>query len=191
MNKLLHNLGRYWFLILIGGIIVFAMFSGSDNSQPLPPPSSSSQSATADATAAQSVPSTPAVSLDNGTILKQRSYYVQGDGTLEIDNGTGSDAVAKLIADGTSVFTVYIKAGSNYTIKNITDGTYWLAFALGSDWDSTTNTFNQSAGYSSFADTFDFTTSNTQYTTFTVTLNPVEGGTAQTNNVDPQQFSAY
>ncbi len=188
MNKFLHNIGRYWFLILIGIGIIWALVDSS-NSQPLPPPVVSSQ--TTDAASEQQVPAASAVSLPTGTVIKSRSAYLQGDGTLEIDNGTDSDAEAKLITGGTSIFSVYIKANSTYTIQNISDGTYWLAFALGSDWNSDTKTFNQPAGYSSFADTFDFTTTDTQYTTYSVTLNPVEGGTAQTNDVDSQQFNEY
>ncbi len=188
MNKSLHNIGRYWFVILIG-ICVIASFINNTPSKPLPPPATSSQAT--DTTMSQPTYTMPAVSLPTGSVIKLRSAYKQGDGTLEINNGTDSDAEAKLITAGTSVFSVYIKAHTNYTIQNITDGTYWLAFALGTDWDNQTLKFNRPAGYSSFADTFDFTTTDTQYTTYSVTLNPVAGGTAQTNNVNSSQFDAY
>lgn len=143
----------------------------------------------------EQTPITPVVSLSNGKVLKKSSVYFQGYGELQIKNGTGLDAIAKLIRGGTSVFTVYIKANSNYTISNISDGVYWLAFAQGVDWDSVTQKFKRNTLYSAFDDTFDFTTTEDSqhyhYTTFEVTLNPVVGGTAQTSSVDPTQFNAY
>jgi hypothetical protein len=131
------------------------------------------------------------VSLANGTIIKKNTLYLRGDGELEIKNGTSLDAVAKLIRNGTSVLTIYIKANNNYTIKNISDGTYWLAFAQGTDWNSTTQKFNRNPQYSVFDETFNYITTDTQYWTFEVTLNPVVGGTAETSDVDPSQFNAY
>ena len=135
-------------------------------------------------------------SLDNGYVLKQKaSGYFDGDGQLLIKNGTSYDAVAKLIRNGTSVFTVYIKAQSNYSITKISDGTYWLAFMQGTDWDTTNRTFVRNTSYQSFDDTFDFTTTEddqyVHYSKFTITLNPVVGGTAETTHVDPSQFNAY
>ena len=140
-------------------------------------------------------PTTPAVSLANGTILKKNTAYLYGDGKLTIKNGTSLDAVAKLIRGGSSVFTVYIKANSNYTITGVSNGIYWLAFAQGLDWDSTTQKFRRNIQYSSFDETFDFTTTEDYqyiyYSEFEVTLNPVIGGTAETSSVDPAQFNAY
>jgi len=140
-------------------------------------------------------PSTPAVSLANGTILKKNNVYLRDYGKLHIKNGTTLDAVAKLIHGGTSVLTVYIKANSNYTITDISDGVYWLAFAQGLDWDSTTQKFRRNIQYSVFDETFDFTTTEDYqyiyYPEFEITLHPVIGGTAETSSVDPEQFNAY
>ncbi|MFA4998602.1 MAG: zinc ribbon domain-containing protein [Candidatus Paceibacterota bacterium] len=142
-----------------------------------------------------SQPSGPAFSLPNGTIIKKNNYYLQGDGELQIKNGTNLDAVAKLIHGGTSggksILTVYIKANSTYTILDISDGIYWLVFAQGSDWDSTSQKFKRNTQYSAFEDTFDFTTAYSEYTIFEVTLNPVVGGTAETNDVPASQFDQY
>lgn len=146
-------------------------------------------------------------SLANGTILKARNPdYFNGDGQLRIDNGTNYDAVAKLIhkgfwdgmnegTGGTSILTVYIKAGNSYTITNVSDGTYWLAFMQGTDWDTTNKKFVRNISYQSFDDTFNFTTTEddqyVHYSKFRVTLNPVVGGTAETSPVNPAQFDAY
>lgn len=193
-RKLLFN--RYA-VILLGIIFVVWIFSGDDTSYngggtktPLPAPIQQVSDDTI-----KFIPSTPAVSLANGTTLKKGNIYLRGYGKLEIKNGTGLDAVAKLIRGGTSTLTVYIKANSNYTMTDISDGIYWLAFAQGLDWDSTTQKFRRNAQYSAFEETFDFTTTEDNYyyypSEFEVTLHPVIGGTAETSNVDPAQFNAY
>ena len=129
------------------------------------------------------------------SIFKKNNIYIKGDGELQINNGTSLDAVAKLIRGGTSVLTVYIKANSNYTMLNISDGTYWLAFAQGLDWDSTTKKFRRNKQYSVFEETFNFITtedSNYYYPSgFEVTLNPVIGGTAETEDIPGSQFDQY
>lgn len=180
--------------ILLGVIFVVWIFSGDESSynsggtkDSLPPPikqiSNDSQ--------LEFAPLSPAVSLSDGAILKKNSAYLQGDGELQIKNGTGLDAVAKLIRGGTSILTVYIKANSTYTMRNISDGIYWLAFAQGLDWDLITKKFRRNTQYSVFEDTFDFTTTYSQYTIFEVTLNPVIGGTAETNDILGNQFDQY
>ena len=180
-------------VILLGIIFVVWIFSGDEplynsggTKAPLPPPVKQISDDSVEFT-----PPTPAVSLPNGTILKKNSVYLRGDGELQIKNGTGLDAVAKLIHGGTSVLTVYIKANSTYTMLDISDGIYWLAFAQGLDWDSVTQKFRRNTQYSVFEDTFDFTTTYSQYTIFEVTLNPVIGGTAETNDIPGSQFDQY
>lgn len=179
------------YIVIFFGVIFYVwIFSGDDSSYnsnnikvPLPPPSTLTT---------EDIISLPAdVSLANGTILKKSGVFLRGNGELQIKNGTELDAVAKLIRNGTSVLTVYIKANNNYTLLNISDGIYWLAFTQGSDWDSATQKFKRNIEYSVFDETFNFATTERQYTTFEVTLNPVLGGTAKTSNVDPQQFSDY
>ncbi|MEX0998371.1 MAG: zinc ribbon domain-containing protein [Thermodesulfobacteriota bacterium] len=193
-SKLLLN--KY--VAIFVGVIFIVWIAASDDSSynsggtkiPLPAPV---QQVSGDIV--EFTPTTPAVSLANGTILKKNITYLYGDGKLYIKNGTNLDAVAKLIRGGSSVFTVYIKANSNYTIAGVSDGIYWLAFAQGLDWDSTTQKFRRNIQYSSFDETFDFTTTEDYqyiyYSEFEVTLNPVIGGTAETSSVDPAQFNAY
>lgn len=183
--------------ILLGVIFVVWIFSGDNTSYnsggtktPLPAPIQQVSDDVVEFT-----PTTPAVSLANGTILKKNTAYLYGNGKLHIKNGTSLDVVAKLIRGGTSILTVYIKANSNYTMTSISDGIYWLAFAKGLDWDSTTQKFRRNVQYSSFDETFDFTTTEDYqyiyYPEFEVTLHPVIGGTAETSPADPTQFNAY
>ncbi len=187
IKDVLRFVYRFWFLILIGGLMLWGVLS-PDTSTPLPTPDTTAQSQQESVV----VPDlTPGNSLSTGTVLKKRSVYLQGDGELQISNGTSYDAVAKLIRDGASVLTVYIKANSTYTMKNISDGTYWLAFAQGTDWNVTTQKFNRNAHASAFDETFEFETTATQSAGWEVTLNPVAGGTAQSSDVDLSQFDQY
>lgn len=140
-------------------------------------------------------------SLSNGTTLSEDSNQLNGLGELQIKNGTSLDAIAKLVNTtiNKSVFTVYIKANSNYTIGKIKDGNYKLFFNLGNDWDTETKAFNVNSDYEVFEDLFDFSTRkyeeggyiNTKYSSFEVTLNPVVGGTAETKNVNVAEFANY
>lgn len=187
IKDVLRFVSRFWFLLLIGGFMLWGVLS-PDTSTPLPTPNITAQSQQESVV----VPDlTPGNSLPTGTVLKKRSAYLQGEGELQISNGTSYDAVAKLIRDGASVLTVYIKANSTYTMKNIDDGTYWLAFAQGTDWNATTQKFNRNAQASAFDETFEFETTATQSAGWKVTLNVVAGGTAQSSDVDPAQFDQY
>jgi len=141
------------------------------------------------------------VSLPNGTVLSKSSYYLKGLGQLKIDNGTNLDAIAKLVNASTnkSIFTVYIKAKNTYSISKISDGNFKLFFNLGNDWDTEIKAFMVNSGYKVFEENFDFTTSeyeegdyvHTQYATFSVTLNPVIGGQAKTDEINAIEFSNY
>ncbi len=187
IKDVLRFVSRFWFLLLIGGLMLWGVLD-SGTSTPLPPPSTTAQT---EQESTYKPDLTPGNSLPTGTVIKKRSAYLQGDGQLQISNGTNYDAVAKLIRDGASVLTVYIKANSTYTMENISDGTYWLAFAQGTDWNATTKKFNRNTQTSAFDDTFVFETTDTQYSGWEVTLNPVTGGTAQSSDVDPAQFDQY
>ncbi|MDH7475831.1 MAG: hypothetical protein QHJ74_17870, partial [Anaerolineae bacterium] len=70
----------------------------------------------------------------------------------------------------------------------IPDGGYKLFFALGEDWDDATGRFTRRVRYSVFEDTFSYVTTLTTATIWQVTLHPVVGGTAATEEVDPGEF---
>ncbi len=141
------------------------------------------------------------VSLSNGTILSKNSYLLNGSGELKIDNGTSLDAIAKLVNISTnkSIITVYIKANSIYTMKDISDDNYKLFFNLGNDWDNEVKAFAINSSYEVFEENFNFTTLEyedgdyikTKYKTFEVTLNPVVGGQAETEEINAAEFGNY
>lgn len=140
-------------------------------------------------------------SLETGTILGGvlKKGYFKGFGELQIDNGSEFDAVAKLVSlsINKSVYTVYIKAHTVFTVDKISDGSYKLFFNLGNDWDN--NKFIENNEYKVFEEDFDFVTTKlrdgkyieTKYTTFNITLNPVIQGKAQTDEVEPVEFANY
>ncbi|MCX6013286.1 MAG: hypothetical protein NTV30_07750 [Chloroflexi bacterium] len=141
------------------------------------------------------------VYFSNGEFLNSNLNYLRGRGELEIKNGTSDSAVAKLVNNITnkSIATVFIEANSNYTLKNISDGSYKLVFNLGHDWDTISKKFTINSSYAVFEDSFDFRTyatdggnyTDTHYATYEITLNPVIGGTAKTNDINPDEFSNY
>jgi len=129
-----------------------------------------------------------------------RSAYLDGSGQLTIKNGTSLDAIAKLVyLTGNkplySVYTAYISAGETYVMNHVGDGSYKLVFALGNGWDTDICNFSSNRGSEAFDDSFDFTTTETdqyvEYAKYTVTLNPVIGGTATTHDINMQDFSSY
>ena len=191
--KLFFNKGTLVVVaVIIFWILVFSIDDTSYSGTKAPLPEPIQQISYNDVKLA---PTTPATSLADGAILKEDNSYLRGEGKLYIDNGTSLDALAKLIRNGKSVLTVYIKSNSKYTMTNISDGVYWLAFAQGSDWDSTTEKFRRNTQYTVFDETFNFmTTEDSEYyypPGFEVTLHSVVGGDAETSSVDSSKFNAY
>ena len=140
-------------------------------------------------------------SLPNGTIIYSSPYYLTGLGKLKIDNGTNYDAIVKLINTSIdkSVYTVYIKAKNSFEIDEILDGRYALLFMHGKNWDSIHQTFLVDKSYSKFKDDFNFITKRVakynnveiDYAIYEVTLYPVPGGNAQTNDISKYEFNKY
>lgn len=143
----------------------------------------------------------PEIYYVNGNVFDSDDYYLNGLGQLKIKNGTSNDAVAKLVNISTrkSVMTVYIRRNSNLTIDNIRDGYYRLYFVLGRRYDKEQSIFMENCSFSVFDDLFDFNTfsynlsegTETNYSVFEVTLHPVIGGTAKTNNVSKKEFLSF
>lgn len=121
------------------------------------------------------------------TEVLQRPLEESSMGELSIDNGTLSDGIAILTTlDEASVATAYIRDGDSVDITGIPDGTYYLFFSAGTEWDG--NRFTEGASYQRFDETFAYSTTTLGYSTWSVTLHPVSGGNASTESVDPEQF---
>jgi hypothetical protein len=114
-----------------------------------------------------------------------------GEGDLTIDNiNGGADAVAILTHSGTkNILTgVYIRNGETELIQNIPDGNYNLYFASGNNWNQNTLKFDVSPSYTKFEDVFPYTTTNTEVTTWRVTLYGVVNGNAKSEVISEDDF---
>ncbi|WP_062354677.1 hypothetical protein [Herbidospora yilanensis] len=124
----------------------------------------------------------------NGKVIYDR--ISGGEGVLKIKNGTGKDGVVTLVRGKTKAFSLYVRAKSTASFKRVDDGTYTVYFTTGYRFNSSKRKFTKSAAYQRFNDRLKFTTTATQSTIWTLTLNPVRGGNARTSGVNPKDFPA-
>lgn len=124
--------------------------------------------------------------LSNGKYLKRTRG---GAGQLKIENG-GSDAVINVVLGNskTPAISVYVRGKGKFTVSGVRDGTYRIYMTSGKDWDPKAKAFARDCSFQRFEDTFQFRTTSTQYTIWTITLTPVVGGNARTSDVDPSTF---
>lgn len=117
-----------------------------------------------------------------------------GRGTLDISNGTSTDAIAKVVDSKTNktLRLVYIQANSNFTVKNIRVGNYILKFSLGNGYIPEAGKFQYSQSFSRFDETFDFEENREGnrivWNTYSVTLNKVLYGNAKSSSIDENDF---
>lgn len=117
-----------------------------------------------------------------------------GRGTLDISNGTSTDAIAKLVDVGTSktLRKIYIQANNNLTVKNIKVGNYFLKFSLGSGYIPETEKFQYSQSFSQFDAPFNFAENREGnrivWNTYSITLNKVLYGNAKSSSIDENDF---
>jgi hypothetical protein len=165
-------------IAMAGDCTVTASQAGSENYLPAPG-------------ATRSVTVGP-LRLPNGKVFVDNGSR-DGKGQLTIQNGQDLDAVAVLTtSDNKAVFSVSIQAQQTYEIDSIRDGSYNLFFEIGNDWNDAGGSFNLGASQERFDEPFTFQTTpiagGLQYETYTVTLQPVAGGTATTWPVAAGQF---
>ncbi|GAA3805242.1 hypothetical protein GCM10022226_26500 [Sphaerisporangium flaviroseum] len=126
----------------------------------------------------------------NGTFLRSGSRT--GNGRLTVDNGGKSDAVLTLVRGSTKLTSFYVRKGRKVTVRGVPDGTYKIFFTGGADWDKKARAFTRNCTFERFQDTVRFRTIRSatliQFSTWTITLQPVIGGNAKTNQVDPEGF---
>ncbi|MEU8354590.1 hypothetical protein AB0C27_01150 [Nonomuraea sp. NPDC048882] len=124
----------------------------------------------------------------NGRIL----YHRIGGGVnqLKIKNGTSRDGVVALVRGSTKAISIYVRAKSTATIRDVRDGTYRIYFTTGSRFSVSKGRFGRNAVYQRFNDRLRFRSPGTRYTIYTLTLHPVRGGKARTSGVNPKDFPA-
>jgi hypothetical protein len=117
-----------------------------------------------------------------------------GEGTLEVENGTREDAVLRLI-DTTSeqvVKCLFVRAHDTGQIQSIPTGQYGLMFTAGLDWEAEEQTFRWHPSYNKFDKEFVYTEvqagAEVQYKTIHVTLHPVINGNIRTTSISRAKF---
>ncbi|MFF8788878.1 hypothetical protein [Streptomyces sp. NPDC015125] len=128
--------------------------------------------------------------LTNGAFVRDGSR--SGLGRLTVKNGTGTDAVVTLTRGTRTAFSVYVRRGSEATVRNVNSGSYTVYFTTGEDWNGPKSSFSRECRFEKFDDRATFrtvrVTGGTQYTVLTFTLNKVIGGNAATSAVPPGEF---
>nr|WP_062332022.1 hypothetical protein [Herbidospora sakaeratensis] len=161
---------------LAGAILTSALLTGYAVT---PAAASVQESATVSQTAAAARPG-------NGKVLYDR--VSGGEGVLKIKNGTAKDGVVTLVRGKTKAFSLYVRAKSTASFKRVDDGNYTVYFTTGYRFSTSKRKFTKSASYQRFNDRLRFSTTATQSTIWTLTLNPVKGGNARTSGVNPKDF---
>ncbi|MBD2108799.1 hypothetical protein [Nodosilinea sp. FACHB-13] len=117
-----------------------------------------------------------------------------GYGQLTVKNGNALDAVFKLVDanSGQTLRFVYVRANEDITLNDVGTCTCDLRFATGIDWDADQQQFRRDMALSAFSNPTEFAVKregNTEYwTALEVTLHPVEGGNAETEALDEDNF---
>ncbi len=126
----------------------------------------------------------------NGTILY--SKIRGGPGMLTIKNGLSKDGVVTLMVGRSKAFSVYVRARSNTTVRNIKDGTYIIYFTTGSafSFSAPKGRFTRGAAYWRFNNRLRFVSSPRYYTIWTITLHQVKGGNAPATQINPWNYPA-
>jgi hypothetical protein len=118
-------------------------------------------------------------------------------GTLRIKNGTKDNAIVKLIDIKTDrkVCSFAVPANDEGGIKAIKNGAYRLLFSFGQAIIRYEDKFYKATGYAEFEDHFTFSqqrdSTGTNYNSYTVTLNPVVDGNAETEQITQAEFDKY
>jgi hypothetical protein len=126
----------------------------------------------------------------NGKLL--RAGNTGGRSELTIENGGTTDAVVTLSKGRKPIISVYVRTDKTYTVKSVPDSSYTVFFTGGSGWDGTARAFGRDCAFSRFEDPLKFRTTRDAggiyWQNFTITLQPVFGGTARTEDVNPDDF---
>lgn len=128
-----------------------------------------------------------------GMIIQGREFS-GGYGILSIDNMDGSsDAIVVVTSYGQKkpLMAVYIQKKTRYSIPNIIDGNYDLYIYRGDDWNRSTQKFERNAYFSKFSETFPFITSESEATTWSVTLYKVIDGNANEEILSSENFPQF
>jgi hypothetical protein len=128
-------------------------------------------------------PPVPSSRPATGALITSPSRH--GSGQLKIKNEGGDTAVTVVPRTGTKtpLFTVFVRAGGNYTVERVATGTYQIYYATGRNWNPDGKGFMNDCAFNRFDETFTFRAYPVIDTwAITMTASPGPG------NVDPDEF---
>lgn len=127
-------------------------------------------------------------SLESGTYVVDEGR--SGYGRLTIENGLFVDGVVAVIRRGEqdATLAIYVEAKSSATATDIPDGTYEVAFTQGNDWDPSLGRFTKKCDFTKFDEPFPYVTTAETYSGWSITLQPIAGGSATASPVRPDDF---
>jgi hypothetical protein len=206
-----HRLGILGLVIVLSVLPLAVLLTGCDfMPTPTPVPTATpTPTATATATSTPTVTHTPTSTLTrtptatftrtatatplltrrlpNGAVIHDSQR--NGEGKFTVENGNAMDAVLALTdMKNVTAVSFYVQGNNTATISGLRDGTYYIYFMAGEDWDSAAGRFTRNVRRSRFEDTIDYETTATQYTTWRITLHTVTGGNAPTESVSEGAF---
>ena len=100
-------------------------------------------------------------------------------------NDAARDAAVILSQNGKAVGSLYVARGESAQMSNIPDGTYDIFYTSGEDWDG--GQFTRSCGFRHVDTTAKFTTTDTQYTIYSLEIQTTDGN-IQDIAVPPDSF---
>jgi len=113
-----------------------------------------------------------------------------GHSTLTVDNGTGNDAIVKVIRfmdREQQVRNFYIHNGSKWTEKRVPPGQYVLRVAFGRDWNSKSRKFNFHRSFNE-TEVFQLTETTSVRETVSITLHKVPLGNFKSHEIIEEDF---
>ena len=138
---------------------------------------------------------TPCEFLPHSVIRPKNGEYIfdkrtsKGKGELLIDNGLNQDGYIVLTdSDNKPIIGCYIHSNETTKILQIPDGTYFVYFSIGNQWDIVEYRFIVDAVYQKFDDILKFTSFRSTSSSWRITLHPVEGGKAATDVITFDDF---
>ena len=136
------------------------------------------------------VRSAQVVRLGNGQIITWATG--RGLGQL-IVKGASRDGVVVLTSSDSKrrpLISVYVRAGSTATVRGVPDNSYYVYCATGSSWAPSLKRFLSSQERVRFRSKMRFTTTSTQYTSWTIGLKTVKTGGEPVETVSEADFPA-
>lgn len=122
----------------------------------------------------------------SGKVIQNTVKWGYGELTVL---GGHQDACVKLqnIQDESKFVLVYVRANEKATVR-VADGDYILKYTTGSYWYGADSMFGMDAAFTKADDILTFTTANSQYTIYEITLYSVVNGNMETEDINSNEF---